>query len=99
MDGMVDLTVSVKSINPDALVAEFALTGLPYGMIASRAIPEELFLRLNSRWAAGGVPCGCNERGGCCADAGAAREPTALGCCRAAAPGSLAALASPGQGV
>jgi hypothetical protein len=49
--GLVDIVVSVKSIYPDELAADFSLTGLPYGLIASRAIPDEVFLRIPSRWA------------------------------------------------
>lgn len=42
------MSLSMKSIDPDALTAHMSLTGLPCGLIADRETPEELAIRAGS---------------------------------------------------
>lgn len=45
MQGWMDLTLQVKTFDPDALRADMQLTGLPFGMLAGRQRVQEVWLR------------------------------------------------------
>jgi hypothetical protein len=45
MQGWMDMTIQVKTFDPDALSANMELTGLPFGMLAGRQHIEQMRLR------------------------------------------------------